>query len=106
MTDKNRISKVEKALAQTHKKRPEIEPDDAWNLRVMNEVRSLPHSRVVVLDAALAPRFVWRFAAVACTLAVAFSIYAFQQGVGLEDLAAKFLFEDPLSILTMGLFSL
>jgi len=106
MTDKDRISKVEKVLAAAHQKRPEIQPDDAWNLRVMNEVRSLPRIGVVGLDAALAPRFVWRFATVACTLAVAFSIYAFQQGIGLEDLAARFLFEDPLSILTMGLFSL
>jgi hypothetical protein len=103
----DRVIKMEDALITAHRSRPEIEPDAEWNTRGMAQVREegplgLTNNRYP----ALAQIFVWRFAAVVCSLALVISFYAFKTGIGTEQFMLEFFSDDPLATLTMILLPL
>lgn len=106
MTKKDRVAKIEAALTEAHRNRPKAEADDGWNSRVMAQVRA--EGRLIGVEQApdFAQRFVWRFAAVACMLALAFSLVALQTGIGPEQLALNLFMDDPLALQSVPLFAL
>lgn len=107
MAKKDRLAKLENALVKSYRARPEIEPNSVWSMCVMAQVRG--QGRVWNKDNDLVvaqQRFVWRFAAAVCTLAVVISMYAFRLGIGPEQLAMKFFIENPLNTPTMQVFTL
>jgi hypothetical protein len=113
MTGKNRVKKVEDALIAAHRNRPDIETGVEWNRRVMEQVRAQGRLHKVNRGPDLAQYCVWRFAAVTCMFALAFSLYALQIGVGgiggiggLEQLTLNLIIDDPLILQAMPVFAL
>jgi len=107
MAEKDRLRKIEEALVRAHRARPEVEPGTAWNMRVMAGVRGQQNTQSAeARDAVAVQRFVWRFAAAACAVALAVSVYAATSGIGPEQLAMRCFFNDPFSTLTMRIFIL
>jgi hypothetical protein len=106
MSKKDLVDKIEAALVTAHRKRPEIEPGNGWHNQVMAKVRQ--EGRRQTIDRGFEPpqRFVWRFAAVTCTLAAALALYALQSGIGLDQLALHLLIDDPLALQAISLFTL
>jgi len=94
MTDKNRLAKIEDALLESHRARPEIETGSDWNMRTMAEVRR--HGRLwnAERDYVVTQRIVWRFAMAASTFALILSMYASGRDIGPAQLAASIIFGD------------
>lgn len=95
---KDPISTIGQALVEAHRSRPEVRVDDRWNRRVMARVRAEGRTAGEADWPALTQRFVWRFATAACTLAVAFSLYAFSKGITPDRIAGNLFLDDPVGI--------
>lgn len=105
MTDKNHpVDKVEQALVQVHRTRPQVETDADWTRRVMTRVQKERHPGRPAAPPDLILRLVWRFAAAACTFAFVLVFFALQTGLEPDPLALHMFISDPLILQTLYLF--
>ncbi len=100
------VTELEKALVASHRSRPQVEAPAGWDMQVMQQIQAQGRPRIEEQESFLTQRFVWRFAAVACTIAFIVSMYAFGTDLGPEHLVAKLFFDDPLGLVTMPIFAL
>ena len=102
-SEQERIAAIERALVAAHRTRPEPELDEAWQRRVLAEVRGAGRSSAREVWLPVVQRSVWRFAAVAGTLALAVSLYGLAVGISPERVAAQLFIDDPAALVVASL---
>lgn len=103
MTDKNPVNKIEQALIQAHRTRPQVETDDDWTRRVMIRVQKERHAgRPAAPDPLL--RLVWHFAAATCSFALLLVLFTLQTAPGPDQLALHMFISDPMILQALYLF--
>lgn len=106
MMKRDRVTELEKALVASHRNRPQVETPTGWDMQVMQQIQAQGGERIKEQESFLTQRFVWRFAAVACTIALGVSMYAIGTDLGPEHLVAKLFFDDPLGLVNIPIFAL
>ena len=103
---KSDYKKVENTLITAYRDKDGVEPGDYWQMRVMNHVRSLgPLSSETSLFM-LFDQVVWRFAFVACLLAVILSAYVLQTGFQPEYQLANLFVNDSVELTFLQYFEI
>lgn len=93
----DKISDVEKFLVKGYRHSFTEEPDESWYSSVMEEIRE-EHLRKVRLKYYSSDyRFIWRFAAVACTVAAVLTIYVAGTGIMTDQIAINLFMKDPVA---------
>lgn len=97
MTDKNHpVNKIEQALIQAHRTRPQVETDADWTRRIMTRVQRERHAGrpAAIPDPLL--RLVWRFAVASCSFAILLVFFTLQTDPEPDQLALHMFISDPL----------
>jgi hypothetical protein len=87
---------LEKTFKKTYVQRENVEVSDRWRLDVMRTVRHLGPLHVKPNPLLFVERFVWRFATVACMIALVLSMYVGLTGFNPADTVAELLLDNPV----------
>lgn len=89
--------KIKRLLQTAYHEKASLSVGDGWRMDVMRGVRNLGPLNPAHDGWGFADRFVWRFAAVACTVLVGLSLYTLQANGGPEQMLANQFLTDPVS---------
>ena len=90
--------KLQEALraAYFHKEETEVELGSRWQMDTMRDIRRLGPLNAQINPFQFFNRFVWRFATVACTLALMLSVYVGFTGWNPVNEVANLFLDDPV----------
>lgn len=92
--------KIRQVLSKAYFEKENREIPNRWQQNVMNRIRILEHSNNKldreISFSALFEQYLWKFAPIACVLALILSIYIFQADFQAEYEMAKLFIDDPL----------
>ena len=97
-----KIDRIEKALKDAYKKRPEHSVSLEWERKVMSRIRTLDVEPVQ--DNMWDAPFIWRTAAVAYLSALIILGYSFTNNMSFEFEAAHLMLDDPMGATYAQLF--
>jgi len=102
MSKKTELDRLEKALFDAHRQRPEQTPDANWNAAVMARVEREAHGvtarhRGATSVPAESRSLIWRFAAASGSAALALSAWVLTTGIGPDPLLLLVAQADPLT---------
>lgn len=103
MNRTNRLEQLEQTLREAHHNRPVPTPDENWNRLIMHRIRQQRISPVVEPLFPANP-FIWRFAVLSSSIAVALSVYSVHDaGNAPSQIALNLFMGDPLLAQAMRL---
>ena len=97
--------KLKKLLASAYYEKENIEVGRGWQTDTMRHIRSLGMLKSELFEFMI-EKFVWKFAAAACVVAIVLSVYTFQADFQTEYEMAKLFMEDPVEFTLVQSFGI
>jgi hypothetical protein len=101
---KENYQKLINALSAAYRNKEHIEVSDRWQIDVMRDIRRLGPLNAKASSFLFADRFVWRFAAVACMIALMLSIYVVYTGLNPEAEIVNLFLDNPVEFTLVQAF--
>lgn len=92
--NKEQRKKVGKALAAAYRRRETPEPGDAWETRVMNDIRDISPASVQPGWSEMFGSFFWKLCPVACAIIIFLSIAVSRYNILVEQDYAQIVIDD------------
>jgi len=88
--------KLINALRAAYLAKEHIEVSNRWRLEVLRDIRHLGPLNAKTIPALFVNHFAWRFATVACLVALMLSVYVFYTGFNPTDEIANIFVSNPI----------